>query len=293
MGKLQGWLLSLLALLGSQAGVEKDPKKPLVVEEETDDDNIEIKPGEEDGGEETEEEDEEDEEGAENADDDSGNNVGKDRSKYVPRKRFDEVNSKAQRVDELVENGVLVEGTDGKLYLNPKSVKKQKSSGEADEEDDEENYHFTKDEVDDASWPLVQKINRGFKKFDGLTGQFTYIVRQQGAELAIIRDYPEILQKDSPLKKKAQDLLKNDAEFKNKYKGDPEKGYWAVKRAAEMLSGRQPAKKKANKSKFIIGRSDGGKGGKNKIVDFSKMTKDQLDELERQEHDRIHGGRKK
>lgn len=292
MGKLQKWLLSLLALLGNQSGVEQNPKKTLVVEEETDD-GLEIKEDEENAeGEETEGEEEEGEDGEDNAGDDSGTNVGKDRSKYVPRKRFDEVNSKAQRVDTLIEDGVLVEGTDGNLYLNPKNLKKRESK-ETDDEDDDENYNFTKDEVDDASWPLVQKINRGFKKFDGLAGQFTYIIRQQGAELAIIRDYPEILQKDSPLKKKAQDLLKNDPEFKAKYKGDPEKGYWAVKRAAEMLFGRQPLKKKPNKSRFIIGRGDGGKGGKSKIVDFSKMTKDQLDDLERQEHDRIHGGRKK
>lgn len=288
------WFIRLMSFLNSQSG----EGKPGVVstdeeEEETQEEGEESQEeGQEEGQESGEEQEEEGEIEDGTGDDGSGKNVGKDRSKFIPRERFDKVNAKASRIDRLIELGVLVEDDDGELQVNPEVVNKStKKKGSEDEDDSNEGFYFKKEEVDEGSWPLVQKINRGFKHYEGLAGQMAFRLVQLQSENAILRDYPEFLQKESPLRKKALDIMKNDPEFKKTYRGNPERGYWAVKRAAELLAGKGTQPKPKQKAKFIIGKGDAGKTAP-KVLDFSKMSREDLDKLEKAEHDRLNNIRK-
>jgi len=265
--ELKRWFLGLLELLFDQRGEDQ-----IEIPAEDSDDDDDSDPGDEDAEDGDEDEDEEDDE---DSDEDSS------RSKTVPRKRFDQVNSRAQQLEALVEAGVLIENEDGELVANPKANDRRKSDSSSGSDYD---FIFKKDEVDKDSWPLVDRINKGFEHFINLSNQFGYVITSLRAENAILRDYPEVLQKESPLRKKAKELLKNDPEFKKKYKHDPERSYWAVKRASELLSGKPSKKKKSKSSKFVLGKGDGGKTGK-KLVDISSLSPKELDELERQEHE--------
>ena len=287
MNKLHEWFFSLFYLLSSQEGAI-DPKDSKEEEENTEEDEEKGK-SEEENEEENEEdstEESEDEDEDEDGDEDSGKNLGKDRSKFIPRKRFDKVNARAQRLDELLEAGVLVEDEEGNVKVAVrKSVTEEEegSNGSKGAKD----FYFSKDDVDDGSWPLVQKINKGFQYMENLAGRMAYVLNSLQAEHAVIRDYPEFLQKESPLRKKALAILKEDPEFKKKYRGDPEKGYWAVKRAFELLkSNKKPNDQKKPKSRFIVGKGDSGKTGK-KTVPIGSLTSAQLDELEKSEHERL------
>lgn len=281
------WPFSLIALLSSNQGTIGPEDEDEEEEEDSNEGDEGDEGDEEDGDEEDGDDAEDDEEETEDGDADSGNDGGKDRSEYIPRKRFDKVNAKARQIDRLVELGVLVEGTDGELHVAKTQAKK--GSEEADDNAEEGgSYYFKEADVDKESWPLVQKINKGFKKFDTLANKLSYTLIQLQSENAILRDYPEFLQKESPLRKRAMQIIKDDPEFKKTYRGNPEAGYWAVKRAAELIAGRKStAPTKKPKSKFITGKGDGKTGGSNKpAVDLSKMTAEQLDDLERKEHAR-------
>jgi len=289
--KLRNWLFSLFGLLSCQLGVtgeEEGEEEGEESGEEGEDDD------EEEGGDSEEEGEEEEGEDSEGDDDDEDDEElgedGKPRSKTIPRSRFDKVNAKAQKVDRLIELGILQEDEDGEFHINPKALKGKQ--GDDDGEKGESDYRFKKEEGADESWPLLEKINKGWDHFEGLANQFNYIITSLRAENAILREYPEYLQKESPLRKKARDILKNDPEFKRTYKNNPERGFWAVKRAADLLSGKTTKKKKSKGRKFIIGRGDGGKK-KTKMVDMGTLTSEQLDDLERKEHERMSGGKKK
>lgn len=290
MKTLRNLVWAFLSLLTNNRGeieiaVPKEVKqKPRQQQEEQEDT--------EDAEGEVEEETEEDIEETDDSDDDTGDNVGKDRSKYIPRDRFDKVNAKAQKLEQLVEKGILIEDENGNLQLNPE-VLRQKPSTREDAVSGDAKFRFSKDEVDDASWPLVEKINKAYDHYDELAGKMAYTLQSLQAENAILRDYPEFLQKEHPLRKKALDILKNDPEFKKTYRHNPERGYWAVKRAAELLANNGQQKKKiVNKSKFIVGRGDAGKATQ-RMVDMSSLSKDQLDELEKNEHARLMSMRKR
>lgn len=293
------WFLSLCGLLGSDKGFEgpedEDEESEDEDAEEGDEGDEEEEDGDEDSGQEEEEGAEEDEEDGDE-DVDPGTNDGKDRSKFIPRARFDQVNTKAKKLERLVELGILEEGTDGEFHLNKEAIKKVRG---ADGEEavakpgDENDIYFKKEEVDDASWPLVEKINRANKRVERMYGQAEFAINRLFAENKVLADYPEFLQKDSPLRKKANDIIKNDPEFKKVYAGRPDAGYWAVKRAAELLAGKTPMPlKKKNKAKFIIGRGDVSRSPK-KVLDFSKMSKAELDKAEADEHARINKRRQK
>lgn len=266
--KLNRWLLGLIVLLGNQLG-EEDGSDSGTAVIDTDDDTDDT-------------DDTDDNDDGDDADVDSGNNDGKDRSKYIPRERFDQVNSKAQKLEKLQELGILVEDESGEFRINPDVINPKKDS---DQKSDKVNYRFAKDEVDDASWPLVQKINQAYDHYDRMANQFAHVITQLQSENAILRDYPDFLQKESPLRKTAMEILRSDPEFKKTYKNNPERGYWAVKRAFEKLSGKQSMKPKKKKSSFITGRGDGGKSTVMKKP-IGSLTKDELDELERAEHQR-------
>lgn len=278
MSKLGNWLFKLFELFGSQRGDTQVAVPEKTKEEEN---NEEV-------NEEIDEEIDEDD-GEDGVDVDDGNNDGKERSKFIPRERFDQVNAKAKQLERLSELGILEEDENGDFHVNKEALNQSKKE---DKSSDRSDFRFKKEDVDDASWPLVEKINKGFDYYAGLANQMAYALQTLQSENAILKDYPEFLQKDGQLRKKTMDLLKNDPEFKKKYKGDPERGYWAVKRAAELISGNQekPVKKKP-KSKFIVGRGDAGKTGK-KMVDISTLTGAQLDEMEKSEHERMAGSRK-
>lgn len=283
--KIIKWLRFLAGQQGSNGPEEEEntngDEDVYDPEEGDDEDDQEQQEGEdeEDAG------DEEDEDG----DGDSGENAGKDRSKFIPRSRFDKVNEKAKKAERLVELGVLIEGEDGELHINPDHLKEKPKKGEEATDTGSGDFYFKQDEVDEASWPLVQKINKGFKHYESLANRMAYTVIQLQSENAVLRDYPEFLQKNSPLRKRATELIKNDPEFRKKYKGDPEAGYWAVKRAAELLAGKgSPVPKKKNKSKFIIGKGDGNKNGaERKTIDISTLSSEELDKLEQREHERL------
>jgi hypothetical protein len=266
---LKRLFLGLVSLLSNQFGDDDDK--------------------DEDTGDKDEDKGEDEESG--DADDDSGKDVGKDRSKYIPRERFDKVNVKASKLDKLIELGIVAEDEDGEIRINPKLLEKPKDKDKEADAEDVSNFMFSQNEVDDKSWPLVEKINKGFNYFkktiDTISVKAAFSIAQLQSENAILRDYPEFIQKDSPLKKKALDIMKNDPEFKKTYRGNPEAGYWAVKRAAEFLAGKQPEKSKDKpKSSFIVGRGDAGRTGVKK-VDLTKLSKDELDKLEKQEHERL------
>lgn len=223
-----------------------------------------------------------------NADADGGKDGGKDRSKFIPRERFDKVNVKAQKLEKLIELGIIAEDESGELRVNPEVLKPKRE----DKPTDKTNFRFTKDEVDEKSWPLVNKINVGFDTIESNIGFLAGLVFELQGAFKAIDDYPEYLQKDGALRKKVVDIMKNDPEFKATYAKNPKKFYWAVKRAVDFLSNKGPEKKPEKpKSSFIIGKGDAGKTGTKK-VDLSKMSKDDLDKLERQEHERLESLRK-
>jgi hypothetical protein len=283
----RNWLLSLMGLLGNNAG-HNGPDDEEESDEGEESENEEGDEGDESSEEEeTEENEEEDTEGGDGEEGEAGK-----RSKFIPRERFDQVNAKAKQVDRLIELGIIQEGEDGELHLSKDVLKKGKADKEESEEGDEESFYFTKDDVDDQSWPLVQKINKGFKHYEALAGKMAYVLGQLRAENAVLRDFPEFLQKDGVLRKRALEIMKNDPEFKKVYAGKPDAGYWAVKRASELIAGKAsvPPKKKS-KSKFIIGKGD--KGGKRPTKDLFSMSKAELDALELAEHNALYGNKGK
>ena len=223
---------------------------------------------------------------------DDGNDDGKERSKYIPRERFDEVNAQAKKVERLLALGVLQESQDGELYVNPEAIRKSKDGDDKSKDNGQisslKELHFTKDEVDEASWPLVQKINQAYEHIENLSNRFAYVTATLQAENAILRDYPEFLQKEHPLRKKALEILRTDKEFLSTYRNNPERGYWAVKRAHELLNPSQRKEQMKKKGKFIVGRGEAGKSMP-KRVPINSLTSTQLDELERKEHQRIEG----
>ncbi|RKY32409.1 MAG: hypothetical protein DRP74_02740 [Candidatus Omnitrophota bacterium] len=245
-------------------------------EEDQEDEGNEEDAGEEEGG---------------DADDDSGKSVGKERSKFIPRERFDKVNTKAQKLEKLIELGVLTEDASGEIRVNSELLKnatKQEGSKELDTSE----LRFTKDEADERSWPLLEKINKAYDHYDKLASRMSYMIKVLQSENAVLRDYPEFISKDSPIRKKALEIIRNDPEFRRTYRGNPEAGYWAVKRAAEFLAGKTASKPKKKKGSFIVGKGDAGAGGKKKI-DFTKLSSAELDKLEREEHNRLFAGNKK
>ena len=266
------WLLGLVELLSNSFGfVDGDDNA------DGEDDN---KDGKDNAG---------DDNADGDADGDSGKDAGKDRSKYIPRERFDKVNTKAQKVDKLIELGIIAEDEDGELRLNPEAIKKLNQP--KDEGKSETNFRFTKDEVDEKSWPLVDKINKGWDFVDKMFGFIAFKQQVTDAYVSIVREYPEFLQKGSELRKKADDIFDSDKDFKKEYRGRPDAHYQAVKLAAKLLEGKQPDKTKPKpKSSFIVGKGDVGKTGA-KMVDITKLSKDELDKLEKQEHERLEGQR--
>jgi hypothetical protein len=244
---------------------------------------------EEEGGEDTDKGSEEGTDDGEDgdADADSGKKGGKDRSQYIPRERFDKVHAKAQKVDALVSLGVLEESSDGELRVSPKALKSAKDDLTPKQEKELRSLRFTKDEVDSSSWPLVEKINKSFEYYDTELAKSNFRHSATQAELAILRDYPEFIQRNSPLRTKALEIMKNDKEFKTTYRGNPQAGYWAVKRAAEALKGKAPEKPVKKKGKFIVGKGDGGEDAKRKTVNLSKLSKEELDKLEKAEFEKM------
>ena len=209
-----------------------------------------------------------------------------DTSKKTDRtSKFKEFKAKAEKVDKLLELGILQENEDGELVLNP--AVKEKDASKAEDED----LHFKESEIHKDSWPLVQKINKMFDAgIKNSSIQAFHLLATQ-ARLKVIEDYPEFLQKDSPLKKKALSILKNDPEFKKTYRGNPEAVYWAVKRASETLKNKPTPKPQPKKNSFIIGKGDIETGGK-KVVDISKLSEADLDKLEREENERLNKQKK-
>ena len=264
---LEKWFFGLMELLSNQFGFVDD-------DDEDDDDSNKDDEGQ--SG--------DDEEG--DADDDSGKDVGKDRSKYIPRERFDEVNKQAQKLQKLIEFGIVTEDENGELRLNPEVLK---SKGDDTKKENKDNFRFTKDEVDERSWPLVNKINQAYDYYDGMIGGLVSLLLEVQSAFQAVDEYPEYLHKDAQgnrqLKKLAMQIMKTDPEFKATYAKNPKKFLWAVKRAAEKLTAKAP-EKKPEKPKFIVGKGDIGKAGVKKI-DLTKLTKEQLDELERKENERI------
>ena len=222
-------------------------------------------------------------EGVEDADEEQEEgDTEKDTSKKDRTSKFKEYKSKAEKVERLMELGILQEDDDGNLVLNPKVTEKKADKKEGDDDD----LHFKESEIHKDSWPLAQKINKMYDASVKTSQRQEFFIRTLQAENAILRDYPEFIQKDSPLKKKALDILKNDPEFKKTYRGNPEASYWAVKRAAEALENKSTPKTQPKKNQFIIGKGDIEAGGK-KTVDISKLSEADLDKLEREEHERM------
>lgn len=224
------------------------------------------------------------------ADADSGKSGGKKRSDAIPRKRFDEVNTELAKFKRLKDAGLLAEDEEGNVILNEDAVKSLLKPDKTDSDDKgkSENFRFSKDEVAPESWPLVEKINKGFDHYEGVIRKLIYGLEVLQSENATLRDYPEFLQKEGPLRKKFTEIIQKDPEFKKMYRGNPKAGYYAAKRAAELIaaataSNQQPPKKKPA---FIIGKGDIGVKGNAKTRDLSKMSAEELDKLEREEFER-------
>lgn len=278
------WFFRLVEMLSNQRGDNIDTTIP--VDDTPAEEGNEDPKGEE--GEEGNEGGDPDNAGAADEDDDGEGG----REKHIPRERFDKVNAKAQRLEALVDAGVLIEDEDGNFYPNPKHGKSKKDE-DGNGASNREDFRFDKNDVDDDSWPIAEKINKGFDHYEGLAQKMVFRLGQLGAQNAIMTDYPEFLQKDSALRKKSIDIMKNDPEFRKKYRGDPERSYWAVKRAAESLGGNPNPKPKLKKpkSKFITSKGDGGSSGE-KRVPIGELSEKELDDLERKEHARMEGQRK-
>ena len=263
MFELKRWFFGLIELLSNQSGENADGD-----DDDSGDDDDKNAEGLDEGG---------------DAGDDSGKDVGKDRSQSIPRERFDKVNAQAKKLAKLIELGIVSEDEDGEIRLNPE-ILKPKDQDKADKGKDD--FRFTRDEVDDKSWPLVKKINDGFDHFDGKIRGLVGLLLEVQSAFQAVDQYPEYLQKDSPLKKMAQEIMKDDPEFRATYARNPKKFLWAVKRAAEKLKNSAPEKKSEKpKSSFIIGKGDTGKTSVKKI-DLAKLTTEELDKLERDEFDR-------
>jgi len=289
--EVKKWFLGLWLLLSDTQGAEGDESGESSEGKDEGDESVEGDEGKDDEGKEDEgAEGDEGEEGAD-ADADSGKDGGKKRSQYIPRERFDKVNVKAQKVEKLIELGILSEDEDGELRINPKALQSEKK--EEGDNGKTSNFRFSKDEVDDKSWPLVEKINKAYDHYDKQVGQVGFALSRIFAELTTLREFPESISKDSPLKKKALDILKNDEEFKRSHRGDPEAIYWAFKRAASLLEGKNPQKPNLKpKGSFIVGKGDtGGKSGK-PSVDKSKWTEADWDKAEKVEAGKLAGSKK-
>ncbi len=220
------------------------------------------------------------------ADADKGDTEKEDASKKTERtSKFKEYQTKAQKVDKLLELGILQENEDGEFVLNPKVTEKEKKEVE------DEDLHFKESEIHKDSWPLAQKINKMFDSGIKNSAIQAFHLLATQARLKVVEDYPEFLQKDSPLKKKALSILKDDPEFKKTYRGNPEAVYWAVKRAAEALENKTTTKPQPKKNAFIIGKGDIETGGK-KVVDISKLSEADLDKLEKEENERLNKQKK-
>jgi hypothetical protein len=280
MDAIKKWFLGLWFLLSDTQG--KEGETETETEEETETDTETETETETD----TETEENTEEEEGDDADADSGKDGGKERSKFIPRDRFDKVNAKAQKVEKLIELGILAEGEDGELHINPEALKKPKQ--EESDTGKAVNFRFSKDEVDDKSWPLVEKINKAYDHYDKQVNQVGFALTRIFSELNTLREFPESIAKDSPLKKKALEILKSDDEFKRSHRGDPEAIYWAFKRAADILAGKNPQKPNLKKKgSFIVGKGDtGGKSGK-QPVDKSKWTQEDWDKAEKEEAKRL------
>ena len=273
------WFLGLWSLLQNTQGQTGDEKKEENTETET-----ETETEEETETQDTETETEEETEDTEIS------------SKKTERtSRFNEYKRKSEKVEKLIELGILSESEDGELRINPKALEKPKEEGT---DGKATSFRFGKDEVDDKSWPLVEKINKAYDHYDKQVSQVGFALSRIFAELSTLREFPESIAKDtkeSPnlLKKKAMEILKNDEEFKRSHRGDPEAIYWAFKRAADILAGKNPQKSNPKpKGSFIVGRGDmGGKSGK-LPVDRSKWTKEQWDKAEQEEAKRLAGVKK-
>lgn len=225
------------------------------------------------------------------ADADSGKDGGKDRSRYIPRDRFDKVNSRAQKLDALVTSGVLVE-QDGELRLNPEMIRQALKKDEA-KSDGNINFRFAKDEVHENAWPIVEKINKFYDHHDKTVGQLAYLLQEVQSAFQAVNEYPEVIARDSEIKKAAMDIMKNDPEFQQIYRNNPKKFYWAVKRAAERQAQKaNPPQKPKKKPSFVVGKGDVGGEKSKRMVDLTKMTKEELDKMEREEFDRMYAQKK-
>lgn len=242
--------------------------------------------GDDDTETETETETETDTEKETETETDTETDTEKDASKKADRtSKFKEFKTKADKVDKLLELGILQENDDGELVLNPNVTKKEVEKVE------DEDLHFKESEVHKDSWPLAQKINKMFDAGTKNSAIQAFHLLATQARLKVVEDYPEFLQKDSPLKKKALSILKDDPEFKKTYRGNPEAVYWAVKRASEALENKTTPKPQPKKNTFIIGKGDIETGGK-KVVDISKLSEADLDKLEREENERLNKQKK-
>ena len=135
MKSIINWFLGLVGLLSSQRGDNVNPT--IAVEDPPADAGNEDSEGGEEGKAEGKDEDTEDEE--EGVDSYDGIPDAEGRAKYIPRKKFDKVNAKAQKVNDLIESGSLVEDEDGELRVNPKLAKPKSK------EDDSGNDKITRD----------------------------------------------------------------------------------------------------------------------------------------------------
>ena len=204
----------------------------------------------------------------EDEDDDDDEDIGKkpDRSKIVSRKRFDQVNAKAQQLAKLIKSGKAKVNDSGDVEIivpEKPTVKKDEPVGE----NKKVNFNdlvIKKGDVDEGSWPLVDKLQRQVGHLIPLMNHVYDIVDILAEQQAIMREFAEhgALKKDSEFNKLMKGIEENDEEFKALFKGKRGQKYYAAKRAFSKLEDLRknstPDKEKSKSAKFIITKGDSG-----------------------------------
>lgn len=154
-----------------------------------------------------------------------GSGAGQERSDFVPRKRFDEVYSRAKTADELEE--ALSEHKD-RLYRDPVSGKlklrieapKQNAS---EEEDEDEKDDLTEDEklvFDDLQWKAIEKrlarLSRVTQKntTKSVFSSYQEMVRDQDERKSFLKEasdkFPDLFKEGAELNKEYDRLIRSE-----------------------------------------------------------------------------------
>jgi len=216
--------------------------------------------------------------------------IGKkpNRSKYIPRDRFDKVNAKAQQLEKLIQSGKAKVNDKGEVELIvPKTIAKKEEPEDTSKKVAFNELLIKKTDVDENSWPLVDRLQKQVGHFIPLMNQMYAFIDVLAEQQAIMREFAEhgALKKDSDFNRLMKDIEDNDDEFKALFKGKQGQKYYAAKRAfsklQDMMKTKKSEKEEDKSAKFII-----GKGETSPVKTTILLTEEKMAELSRTEEGR-------